>query len=93
MKSESYLHHILPLFSILVVVFPVVKVSIRLLQVDAAGLLDLTVCAAHVDETEDGEGDRNQDQGVVSDGFQVQARFFLDGSMFFVGMKHLENTN
>ena len=96
MKSESYLHHILPLFSILVVVFPVVKVSICLLQVNAAlaaGLPDLTVCAAHVDETKDGEGDRNQDQGVVSDGFQVQARFFLDGFMFFVGMKHLENTN
>ena len=82
----------------MVVVVSVIEISIGLLHVDAAwaraaSLPDLTVCAAHVDETEDGEGDRNQDQGVVSDGFQVQARFFLDGSTFFVGMKHLENTN
>ena len=96
MEIKSYLHHILPPFSILVVVVSVIQIGVGLLHVDAAGaasLPDLTVCAAHVDETEDGEGDRNQDQGVVSDGFQVQARFFLDGSMFLVGMKHLENTN
>ena len=72
MKIKSYLHHILPPFSILVVVVSVVQVGVGLLQVNAAGaaglsdlaasLPDLTVCAAHVDEPKDGEGNRNRDQ-------------------------------
>ena len=67
MKIKSYLHHILPPFSILVVVVSVVQVGVGLLQVNAAGaasLPDLTVCAAHVDEPKDGEGNRNRDQGA-----------------------------
>ena len=93
MKIKSYLHHILPPFSILVVVVSVVQVGVGLLQVNAAGaasLPDLTVCAAHVYEPEDGEGDRNRDQDVVSDGFEVQAGFFVGGSRFFVCIKYLE---
>ena len=74
MKIKSYLHHILPPFSILVVVVSVVQVGVGLLQVNAAGaasLPDLTVCAAHVDQAKDGESDRNRDQGVVSDGSEI----------------------
>ena len=93
MKIKSYLHHILPPFSILVVVVSVVQVGVGLLQVDAAGaasLPDLTVCAAHVDEPKDGEGDRNRDQDVVYDGSEVQVGFFFGGSRFFVCIKYLE---
>ena len=92
MKIKSYLHHILPPFSILVVVVSIIQICIRLLHVNAAlaaRLPDLTVCAAHVDQAEDGESDRNRYQGVVSYGFEVQAGFFVDGFMFFVGIKCL----
>ena len=89
-KSKSYLHHILPPFSILVVVVSVVQVDICLLQVDAAAraasLSDLAaVGAAHVDETKDGEGDWNRDQDVVDDRSKVEAGFFFGGSRFFFG--------
>ena len=71
MEIKSYLHHILPSVSILVVVVSVVQVDIRLLQVDAAraaSLSDLAaVGAAHVDQPEDGEGDWDRDQDVISD--------------------------
>ena len=82
-KSKSYLHHILPPFSILVVVVSVIEISIGLLHVDAAwaraaSLPDLTVCAAHVDQAEYGEGDRDQDQDVVGNGTEVQAGFLVD---------------
>ena len=88
-KSKSYLHHILPPFSIRVVVLSVIKISIRLLQVNAAGAASLpdlavdAVVAAHVDQAEDGEGDRNGDEDVVSDGSEVQARFLVGVSRFF----------
>ena len=69
MKIKSYLHHILPPFSILVVVVSVVQVGVGLLHVDAAraaslsdlaaSIPDLAVCAAHVDEAKDGEGNWN----------------------------------
>ena len=95
MEIKSYLHHILPPFSILVVVVSVVQVDICLLQVDtarAAGLSDLTailpdlaVGAAHVDQPEDGEGDWNRYQDVVYDRSKVQAGFFVGGSRFFFG--------
>ena len=75
MEIKSYLHHILPPFSILVVVVSVVQVDICLLQVDAAraaslsdlaaSLPDLAVGTAHVDQPEDGEGDWDRDQDVV----------------------------
>ena len=91
MEIKSYLHHILPPFSILVVVVSVVQVDICLLHVDAAWAaslldlranpLDLAICAvvaAHVDQAEDGEGDRNRDQDVVYDGSDVQAGFLVD---------------
>ena len=93
MKIKSYLHHILPPFSILVVVVSVVQVGVGLLHVDAAGaasLPDLTVCAAHVDEPKDGEGNRNRDQDVVYDGSEVQAGFFFGGCRFFVCINYLE---
>ena len=103
MEIKSYLHHILPPFSIRVIVVSVVKISIRLLQVDTAwatSLPDLTanppdlavdaVVAAHVDQAEDGEGDRNGDQDVVYDGSDVQAGFLVDGSRFFVCIKRFE---
>ena len=93
MKIKSYLHHILPPFSILVVVVSVIQIGVGLLHVDAAGaasLPDLTVCAAHVDEPKDGEGDWNRDQDVVYDGSEVQAGFFVGGSRFFVCIKYLE---
>ena len=96
MEIKSYLHHILPPLSIRVVVVSVVKISISLLQVDAAWATslvdlaanppDLAVCAvvaAHVDQAEDGEGDWNGDQDVVNNGSDVQAGFFLSGSRFF----------
>ena len=90
MEIKSYLHHILPPFSILVVVVSVVQVDICLLQVDAAAraasLLDLAaVGAAHVDQPEDGEGDRDRDQDVESDRSKVEAGFFFGGSRFFFG--------
>ena len=76
-KSKSYLHHILPSVSILVVVVSVVQVDICLLQVDtaraaslsdlAASLPDLAVGAAHVDQPEGCEGDWDRDQDVVAD--------------------------
>ena len=54
---------------------------------------DLAVCAvvaAHVDQAEDGEGDRNGDQDVVYDGSDVQAGFLVNSSRFFVCIKRLE---
>ena len=72
------------------------KAKAALLQVDAAWATslvdlaanppDLAVCAvvaAHVDQAEDGEGDRNGDEDVVSDGSEVQARFLVGVSRFF----------
>ena len=57
---ESYLHHILPPLSIVIVVGSIVQILVLLLQVDAAlaaSLSDLAVCPNHVDETKDGEHD------------------------------------
>ena len=66
----------------------------------ATGLLDLAVCSAHVEQPEDGEGDRNRYQDVVYDGsrfllggsrfFFGGSRFFFGGSRFFVGIRCLE---
>ena len=61
-KSKSYLYHILPPLSVIVVVSSIVKILVFLLQVDAAlaaFLPDVAVCAAHVTEAKDGESDRN----------------------------------
>ena len=61
-KSKSYLHHILPLLSVIEVVSPIVEILVLLLQVDAtlaAFLPDLAVCSAHVTEAKDGESDRD----------------------------------
>ena len=89
MEIKSYLHHILPSVSILVVVVSVVQVDIRLLQVDAAraaSLPDLAaVGAAHVDETKDCQGDWDRYQNVVDDRSKVEAGFFFCGSRFFFG--------
>ena len=60
----------------------------------AANPPDLALCAvvaAHVDQAEDGEGDRNGDQDVVNDGSNVQAGFFLGGFRFFFCIKCLES--
>ena len=63
MEIKSYLHHILPPLSIIVVVGSIVKILVLLLQVDAAALAaflsDLAVCSTHVDHPKDGEHDRN----------------------------------
>ena len=67
----------------MVVVVSVIEISIGLLHVDAAwaraaSLPDLTVGAAHEDQAEYGEGDRDQDQDVVGNGTEVQAGFLVD---------------
>ena len=80
MEIKRYLHHILPPLSIIVVVFSIIQIYVLLLQVDAAlaaFLSDLAVFSAHVTKAKDGQSDWNQDQGVVANGFEVQARFFV----------------
>ena len=62
MEFKSYLHHILPPLSIVIVVGSIVQILVLLLQVDAAlaaSLSDLAVCSDHVDEAKDGESDWN----------------------------------
>ena len=79
MEFKSYLHHILPPLSIVIIVGSIIEISVFLLQVDAAlaaSLSDLAVCSNHVAETKDGEGDRNRNHEVVGDG-PGQARLLL----------------
>ena len=63
-----------------VVVASIIQVLVLLLQVDAAlaaYLTDLAVCSTNVGDPKDDESDRNRNQEIVSDGFEVQARLFV----------------
>ena len=77
---KRYLHHIQPPLSFHVVVCSIIQIYVLLLDVDtafAAVLPDLAVCATHVDDAKDGESDRNRDQEIVSECFEIQTRLFV----------------
>ena len=74
MWYKSYLHDILPPLSIsIVVVVSIIRIYILLLEIDTAAVAAFlsnrghAVCPDHVDEANDGEQDRDRDQGVVHD--------------------------
>ena len=82
MEIKSYLHHILPPLSIIVVIVSIIQIFFLLRQINEAALAAFlsdfvaAFCLEHVDDAKDGKSNWDWDQGVEHNCFHLRARFF-----------------